>query len=233
MNTTVYAVASDRRWNSKTFEALRLRTGKRFLPITRPEELSFEHLREMSVSAVFFPHWSHVIPAEVYERFECVVFHMTDLPYGRGGSPLQNLIVRGHENTQITALRCVGELDAGPVYLKRPLNLNGAAEEIYLRADKIIQSMIGQIVKDFPTPMAQEGEVVVFKRRRPEQGDWSQARDLDAAFDHIRMLDAQGYPPAFLEVGRFRLEFSRACRRSDAVIADVRITLVSTPDDTV
>ncbi len=27
-------------------------------------------------------------------KFECVCFHMTDVPYGRGGSPLQNLIIR-------------------------------------------------------------------------------------------------------------------------------------------
>jgi len=37
---------------------------------------------------------------------------MTDVPYGRGGSPLQNLIVRGHTETKLTALRCVRDLDA-------------------------------------------------------------------------------------------------------------------------
>ena len=46
---------------------------------------------------------------------------MTDLPYGRGGSPLQNLIVRGHKHTMISAIKCVKELDAGPIYLKKPL----------------------------------------------------------------------------------------------------------------
>lgn len=32
-------------------------------------------------------------------------FHMTNFPYGRGGSPLQNLMKRGHHTTTITALR--------------------------------------------------------------------------------------------------------------------------------
>ena len=41
---------------------------------------------------VFFPHWSWKIPPSIYENYNCVVFHMTDLPFGRGGSPLQNLI---------------------------------------------------------------------------------------------------------------------------------------------
>ncbi len=56
---------------------------------------------------------------------------MTDLPYGRGGSPLQNLIQRGHTSTMLTALRCGAGLDTGDVYLKQPLSLHGSAEEIF------------------------------------------------------------------------------------------------------
>lgn len=55
---------------------------------------------------------------------------MTDLPYGRGGSPLQNLIKRNIENTKISAIKVVKDLDAGDIYLKRDLNLNGTADEI-------------------------------------------------------------------------------------------------------
>ena len=42
---------------------------------------------------------------------------MTDLPFGRGGSPLQNLIVRGYKETMLSAIKCVGEVDAGPIYI--------------------------------------------------------------------------------------------------------------------
>ena len=58
---------------------------------------------------------------------------MTDLPYGRGGSPLQNLIIRGHRDTQLTALKCEENVDEGPVYAKTPLSLSGSAEEILAR----------------------------------------------------------------------------------------------------
>ncbi len=37
--------------------------------------------------------------------------HMTDVPYGRGGSPLQNLIARGHTSTKLTAMRMTAEVD--------------------------------------------------------------------------------------------------------------------------
>ncbi len=37
---------------------------------------------ELKPRYVFFPHWSHIIPQDIYENFECVIFHMTDFPFG-------------------------------------------------------------------------------------------------------------------------------------------------------
>lgn len=66
---------------------------------------------------------------------------MTDVPYGRGGSPLQNLILAGHADTQLTALKMVEEMDAGPVYAKRPLSLEGKAQDIYEKAGELSFSL--------------------------------------------------------------------------------------------
>jgi methionyl-tRNA formyltransferase len=136
---------------------------------------------------------------------------MTDLPYGRGGSPLQNLIQRGHKETKISALRCVKDMDAGPIYLKRPLCLEGAASEIFLRSAGIIEEMIEEIVRKEPTPMPQEGDPVFFQRRKPVESDLARApvQDLNNFFDFIRMLDAEGYPKAFLDAHGHRIELSR------------------------
>lgn len=217
-------IGSDRPWNRGLAARLAKRCRAPFVHIDRPADLTAARLAEIDPRFVFFPHWSHRIPQEVFGRFRCVIFHMTDLPYGRGGSPLQNLIARGHTETVISALHCVAALDAGPVYLKRPLCLHGTAEEIFLRADRVIEDMIATLVETDPPPYPQQGEPEVFRRRRPADGDLRQAPTLDGLYDTIRMLDAQGYPPAFLDIGAFRLDFTRASRRTDAVIADVRIT---------
>ena len=74
-------------------------------------------------------------------------FHETNVPYGRGGSPIQNLIIENHKKTVITALQMVDKLDAGPIYLKYPLSLNGNAQQIYERTAKIIFNMIKVIIK--------------------------------------------------------------------------------------
>jgi methionyl-tRNA formyltransferase len=48
--------------------------------------------------------------------------------------------------------------------------------------------------------------------------------NLEALYDFIRMLDAEGYPKAFIVWHGFRLEFSRAALYNGRVEADVTIT---------
>jgi methionyl-tRNA formyltransferase len=196
-------------------EVLRIRT---------PSELNFSTLADFAPRFIFFPHWSWKIPAEIYEGFECVIFHMTDLPYGRGGSPLQNLIVRGYKDTKLSAIRCVRALDAGPIYMKRLLSLSGTAEEILLRAAKITEEMIMCINLEQPVPVEQNGVPTEFRRRLPKDGDLARLTELEKIYDFIRMLDADGYPSAFIENSYFRFEFSSATLNAENIIAEVKIT---------
>ena len=218
-------LASSRPWNQGMAERLFARTGRDFVLVSSPKDLTVEQLLAINPEYIFFPHWAHRIAEKVFKQFECVIFHMTDLPFGRGGSPLQNLIARGIYETKISALRCVEEMDAGPIYLKKPFSLYGSAEEIFLRASGVIENMIVEMLEELSEPRPQEGVITVFKRRSPEEGNLATAESLEQAFDLIRMLDAEGYPKAFLNVGPFNIEFSRASMRSDQVLADVRISI--------
>lgn len=222
----ICVLVSDRVWSKEMTKILAEKTSYDFKLISDKSDLNVDELSLIDPQFIFFPHWSHRIPNAVFERFECVIFHMTDLPYGRGGSPLQNLIARGIYETQITALQCAEEMDAGPIYLKRPFNLHGAAEDIFLRAASVIEDMIVEILSKRPEPIAQKGSPTLFARRKPHEGDLTTATSLLEVFDLIRMLDADGYPNAFLNIGPFKLEFTRASRKSDQIIADVRISMV-------
>jgi methionyl-tRNA formyltransferase len=222
-------VLSSRPWNAALAERLRASLERPVCTISQPDELRLESVLALEPEWIFVPHWSHLIPELIWSRWPTVIFHMTDLPYGRGGSPLQNLIQRGHSSTIVTALRCSAELDAGPIYCKEPLSLLGTAEEIFIRADGLIEAMIERIVLECPDPQPQQGEPVLFNRRTPEQSDLSlcPAGDLVACYDQIRMLDAAGYPHAYLDVHGLRLEFRRVSRRSDGLHADVVIKAIS------
>lgn len=191
--------------------------------INDKKDLNVERLQILKPRFLFFPHWSYIIPSEIYNNYECVVFHMTDLPYGRGGSPLQNLIIRGHQKTKISALRVAKGMDTGDIYLKKPLSLLGTAEEIFLRVGRLVKEMIEMIVSTQPQAIPQEGNITSFKRRKPEDGNISELQELEKIYDYIRMLDAEGYPKAFLETEHFRFEFSRASLKKNELITDVRI----------
>jgi methionyl-tRNA formyltransferase len=224
MGAHAYIVASIRDWHIKLYNEIIRHYPGRWHLITEPQELSVDKIRSLNPKYIFFPHWSHKVPSEILNMATCICFHETDLPYGRGGSPLQNLIARGHRETVVTALKMSEELDAGPIYLKRSLSLEGLAEEIFIRAAYIVAEMIKTIITENPTPKEQTAEPTIFKRRKPSQSRISaDVRNLSDLFDHIRMLDAEGYPRAFLEYGEFRYEISRPALRSGEILADVRI----------
>lgn len=222
MSEPVYMIATPKPWNLAEFTRLRPELPGRWLIVTGPADLEAA-LDAISPRYIFFPHWSHLVPKAVVEAHECVCFHMTDVPYGRGGSPLQNLIERGHAETRLSALRMTDVLDGGPVYAKRPLSLQGSAEQIFERAGALIGEMIRWIVENKPVPVPQEGEPTVFPRRKPAQSVLPEG-NVERLYDHIRMLDAPGYPKAFVEVRGWRMEFDRALLDGDAVEARVRFT---------
>lgn len=221
-----YVVAGSKPWNRRVFDETLSQLPGEWHYVESPEQLTAEAVRVIAPRYIFFLHWSSKVPDEIVAGWECVCFHMTDVPYGRGGSPLQNLIARGHRQTKLTALQMTSEFDAGPIYMKEDLCLEGGAEEIYMRATALSAKMIEQIVGDEPTPAAQTGDPVVFKRRRPEESEVPRLDSLGAVHDFIRMLDAEGYPPAFLDHEGFRYEFSRAVLYDGRVVADVTITRV-------
>ncbi len=219
-----YLVLGSKPWNRHIFDEVLSPLPGQWHYIGAREELDLARVQEMSPRFIFFLHWSWKVPDEIIEQFECVCFHMTDVPYGRGGSPLQNLIARGHRETKLTALRMSSEFDAGPVYMKESLSLEGGAEEIYLRAVRLSAGMIQRMIQREPKPVPQQGEPVTFKRRKPEESEICEQDSLEHLFDHIRMLDAEGYPHAFLEHGGFRFEFSRPALYDGRIVADVKIT---------
>lgn len=219
-------IVSEKSWNKELVSYLQSTMPQyAFYLISQKEDFTVERIGSISPVKIFIPHWSYIIPSAIFERYECIVFHMTDLPYGRGGSPLQNLIVRGLTATKLSALRVEVGLDTGPVYLKMNLSLSGTAEEIFVRVNKLVGKMIVEIIQNNLQPVPQEGDPVVFKRRKPEQSDMSGLEKLEEIFDYIRMLDADGYPHAYIEKGEFRYEFTRASIKADgSIVADVKIT---------
>jgi methionyl-tRNA formyltransferase len=137
------------------------------------------------------------------------------------------MIVQGLKETFVSALRMSNELDAGPIYLKKFLSLEGLAEEVYIRNSKLVAEMIKTIVTENLIPKDQIGQPTNYKRRKPSQSIIPKNKtNLIEIFDHIRMLDAESYPKAFFEREGFRYEISRPALKSGEILADVHITKI-------
>lgn len=224
-DSIVIIIVTVKSWNVKFTQQLKRKYPQwEIHSITTPDEFTYEKVRSIEPNYIFFPHWSWKIPKKIYENFECIIFHMTDLPYGRGGSPLQNLIVRGHKQTKISAVKVIEKFDAGGVYLKANLSLCGTADEILMRASMcIFNQMIPRIIKNDIQPISQKGKPIIFKRRKESDGELKPEMTLEMLYDYIRMLDGEEYPNAFISFGKYRLSFKRASLKKDRVIATVEI----------
>jgi methionyl-tRNA formyltransferase len=222
MKKIVYIFASCKSWHRNSFEIIKNNSNDKWLWVETAEEL-VAVASEHSPRYIFFLHWNWHVPKQIWSKIECVSFHMTDLPFGRGGSPLQNLIIRGITETQISAIQLIDEIDAGPVYIKKIFSLEGRAEDIYIRAGSICVDIIKWLIETNPEAIPQTGEPVYFDRRQPEQSLFPSIGDISHIYDHIRMLDAPGYPLSFIEHGNLKLEFSHATLGDNEIQATVVI----------
>lgn len=219
-----YIVASSKVWHKKSFEKLVPSLPGTWHYVESTDELD-SVLTKITPRYIFFFHWNWKVQNKIIENFECVCFHMTDLPFGRGGSPLQNLILLGKTETTLTAFRMINEMDAGPIYFKKPVALLGRAEDIYSRCGDISWEMVIRIIEKEPQPVEQKGEPIFFKRRKPEQSLLPQNESLENLFDFIRMLDAPTYPLAFIRYGNLKIEFSHAQLTGTNLYASVLISV--------
>lgn len=170
-----YVVATQRPWGKAVYdrvsEASKDLWACRFVEPPHEEQGQLLDLLEHTMPRyVFFLHWSDYIPPTIYERWECVNFHCTALPYGRGGHPIENLLLVGRKSTIMTAHRVVAELDAGPVYWQYgPVSLRARTKTEIL--DGFVEpcaELIRMIVSHDPPPRPQAGPVVRFSRLAPD-----------------------------------------------------------------
>ena len=174
------------------------------------DELSHKALVEFKPDYVFFTHWNWIVKDDIHESFNCVVFHTAPLPYGRGGSPIQNLILEGFDKAPVCAIKMTRELDSGPIYGSSIISLAGPLKDIFSRINVAINELINEILENNPSAVPQLGEPHVFKRLTIEDNKIPVGLELKEIYDRIRMVDHDEYPNAFITYDNVKIEFSGA-----------------------
>ena len=188
------------------------------------EDLRLDLLNKIDPEIIFFPHWSSKVDEEIIKKFKCISFHSAPLPYGRGGSPIQNMIIRGHQETQVCSLLMRKEFDTGPIFLRTAVNLEGNLDEILVRIYEAISSQIKVLKKGGIKPEEQVGKEVNFRRLKDQDNQIDFMSSLEMIFNNIRMLDSDLYPSAYINIGDYKIEFSNADLTKDVLESTVRIS---------
>jgi methionyl-tRNA formyltransferase len=185
---TNYVVVSSKNWfdqYSKSEQYKKLNITE----ISNKSDLNIEYLEKINPRYIFFPHWSWKVDSNIYKKFECVVFHTAPLPFGRGGSPIQNLIIRGIEQSPVCALRMTEVIDGGPIYDSMDISLKGKISEIFFRIAENIEHLIIKICQNNPEPKKQSGDVVLFDRLTYSDNEILNTYSLQEIYNRIRMVD--------------------------------------------
>jgi methionyl-tRNA formyltransferase len=163
------------------------------------------------------------VSKDIVQDFNCVCFHEADLPKFRGGSPLQNQIIRGIKKTKTTAFLMNEKMDAGPIIMKKELSLKGSINEIIERMKKNDLEIIDKIILNNFKAKKQEGRSSSYKRRNPKESEmFSLDHSKKYMYDFIRMLE-DPYPNAFLNVGKHKIVFKHAKFKNNKLNVEVEI----------
>jgi methionyl-tRNA formyltransferase len=145
-----------------------------------------------------------IVPAAVLERNKTnIVVHESALPKGRGWSPVSWRVLEGAREIPLTLFEAVEEVDAGRIYLRAKVKLNGheLLAEIRRNVADAMLRLCGKFVAAWPSILArgveQKGRPSYYRRRTPDDTRLDPNRSIAAQFNLLRTADNDDYPAFF------------------------------------
>lgn len=130
-----------------------------------------------------------------------LVAHASDLPQGKGWSPLTWQILEGKNDIPITLFEAVEKVDAGVVYDKAIIRFKG--HELIDEMQEIMGEKINEMIINFlnhclnVTGVKQIGEESFYQRRKPENSELDPDKNIIEQFNLLRVVDNEKYPAFF------------------------------------
>jgi methionyl-tRNA formyltransferase len=133
-------------------------------------------------------------------KFNLVV-HESDLPLGRGMSPFTWQVVEGKKEIVVSLLEARDEIDAGVIYEKITVKLNGdelVNEWRELQANATIQ-LIQKFISKYPNILGTEqiGEATYYRKRNHNNSKLDIDKSIAEQFNLLRVVDNERYPAWF------------------------------------
>lgn len=165
--------------------------------------------------------YGKILPNEFLRapKHGCVNVHFSLLPKYRGAAPVNWAIVNGEEQTGVTTMQIVAELDAGPILLQKATKIGAqeTASDLLSRLAETGADLAGETLQNLDriAPKSQtESEATLAPLLKREDGfiDWS----MDAFAIERRVRGFQPWPNAYTNFkGRRLIIWSAEPRASE------------------
>lgn len=130
-----------------------------------------------------------------------LVIHASDLPRGRGMSPLVWSILEGSDEITVSLLNAEDEIDSGDIWRQETLHVEPTElyDEIHGQLfEAEVRLMTWAIANcDYAKPFRQSGEPTYYRKRVPADSEFDPHRPLAEAFNLLRIADPDRYPAFF------------------------------------
>ncbi|BBI31782.1 formyltransferase family protein [Cohnella abietis] len=144
-----------------------------------------------------------VSPTLLSRNLHNLVVHASDLPKGKGWSPLTWRILEGDNEIPVVLFEAVGKVDDGPIYLREKLVFEGneLIDEMRLELGKTTISLCNQFLQQYPAVIAraeqQQGDSSYYPRRTPADSQLDPDLTIREQFRLMRVADNARYPCYF------------------------------------
>ncbi len=157
--------------------------------------------REQMWDVIIVVGWSWKVPNDIVNSTLCIGMHPSDLPAYAGGSPIQNQVLNGIEETKATLFRLRENFDSGEIIDKEDISLQGHLSSILENICQATSKMLVRFVSKFPnnefTSQPSGGNNV--RRLKPEHSKLpNPAMTCKEMWNHIRCRE-DPYPNAYFE----------------------------------
>jgi methionyl-tRNA formyltransferase len=158
------------------------------IEVRQPERLDDGF--DPEVDTVVAAAYGILIPEAVLDRSLWLNVHPSLLPRWRGAAPIERALMAGDEETGVSIIKLVGELDAGPIAAQRsfPLTEEDDYGSVSARAGELAAELLEEVLPSPElTPQAEEG-VTYAAKIGPEDRELDWSRPPEELLNRIRAL---------------------------------------------
>jgi len=144
-----------------------------------------------------------------------LVVHESDLPQGKGWSPLTWQILEGKNKIPITLFEAEESVDSGVIYAQDSIDLEGheLLPEIKKKQGEKTIELILNFLKNYPNVKGEKqvGESSYYPRRTKKDSELNINKSIAEQFNLLRVCDNERYPAFFVKEGvRYELKITKA-----------------------